>query len=97
MTAGTNGNKPGSVVHIDRWTVLGVGLIASTLIVLLLWLGHDWIRIAGALIALFASIMLAAMARPALLAVAMLRRNRAERRELLRRLDCLEREHGLQP
>jgi hypothetical protein len=44
MTAGTYGNRPERNSHIDHWTILGVGLIASILTIVLLCLGHDRIR-----------------------------------------------------
>jgi len=56
---------------------------------------YDWVRVAGAVVALLSSVVLAAMARPILLAVVMMGRNRTERRDLETRLERLERDHGL--
>jgi ethanolamine transporter EutH len=95
MSVGAKGTGSDWSILVDRWTVIGVALIAFALILALLWLGYDGVRVAGAAVALLSSVVLAAMARPILLAVVMMGRNRAERRDLATRLERLERDHGL--
>jgi hypothetical protein len=95
MSVGAKGAGSDWSILVDRWTIIGVALIAFALILALLWLGYDGVRVAGAAVALLSSVVLAAMARPILLAVVMMGRNRAERRDLATRLERLERDHGL--
>ena len=62
MSVETKGRGSDWNILVDRWVVIGVTMIAFALILALLWVGYDWVRVAGAVFALLSSVVLAALA-----------------------------------